>query len=322
MGKINKNGKSFVEKYWIYIILITIASLVAGMLIEINLMDGSIVSKQITIFDNNESKIVNNYVFHPNYVFAKPLSSFLYSFAMSLSISLFILLVIQKSDHEKRKEELFQNVFQGVFNRLVPNEIFNVIKRDILEANIVRRNVKWIYDFKIEDGALVLYRNVMYEAENLSNRECFEPFSYIFSKTNFSETKILFLKWHPVNKKESTTEVRYDNDDGIFDPCIVDINFSQIKHNITIPCDQKIMINFKSQETFKNIEFLHETHFTTACSIGWELEVNYPSDYSFSIISMFTPKLEPIVDDRERKKYSYDGAILKGQGVEFTLSKS
>lgn len=316
----NKKNKSFVEKYWIYIILVTLICLASGMYIETNFTDGNIISKQITIFDNNESKIVNNYVFQSHHTLAKPLSSFLYSFAMSLIISLFILLVIQKSDHEKRKEELFQSVFQGVFNRLVPNEIFDVIKRDILEANIVRRNVKWIYDFKIENEALVLYRNVMYEVENLSNRECTELFSYIFSKTNYSETKILFLKWHPVGK-ESTTEVLYDHN-GVFDACNVDTNFSQVKHEIKIPHDQRIMINFKSQETFKSLDFLHETHFTTACSIGWELEVNYPKEYSFSIISMFTPKLHPIVDDVERKKYSYNGAILKGQGIEFTLSKS
>ena len=144
----NKKNKSFVEKYWIYIILVTLICLASGMYIETNFTDGNIISKQITIFDNNESKIVNNYVFQSHHTLAKPLSSFLYSFAMSLIISLFILLVIQKSDHEKRKEELFQSVFQGVFNRLVPNEIFDVIKRDILEANIVRRNVKWIYDLK------------------------------------------------------------------------------------------------------------------------------------------------------------------------------
>ena len=81
-------------------------------------------------------------------------------------------------------------------------------------------------------------------------------------------------------------------------------------------------INFKSKEIFKNNNnFIHETHFTTACSIGWELEVNYPIGYSFSILPMFNADLTPTVDDKDRKKYSFNGAILKGQGVEFTLTR-
>lgn len=336
MPKIDiKSG--FIKKYWLYIILTALALILSAISIDVWWSNGNVIPYQTSIFDNSGNiKTVTSYKFEYEYKFLKMLSIFLYSFSMSLLIALFILKVIQKDDDkerelkdERRKEEIFKNVFKGVFDRLVPNEIFDVIKSDILEAKVVRKNVQWIYDFKIEDNNLVLYRNVMYEIHNISSTPCNEPFSYIYSSTDYTETKILFLKWHEKNDIENTY-IAYDverdtvEEDAanILEPQNKDIDFEQIKHDVEIIPGKVTKINFKSKETFKNnSNFIHETHFTTACSIGWELEVNYPIGYSFSIIPMFNANLIPTVEDKDRKKYSFNGAILKGQGIEFTLTK-
>ena len=321
-------SKTFIKRYWVLVIFTIITLVLAGLSIDIWFSAGDIQAETVTIFDINGTHTGNNYEFVYEYPILRALSSFFYTLAMSLGISLFILKVIQKHEDEQRQNELFKNVFKGVFDRLVPSEIFDVIKKDILEAKVVRKNVKWLYDFKIEEDKLVLYRNVMYEAHNLSSAECSEPFSYVFSSTEYTETKIMFLKWHE-NGDIKNTEIAYDERHTTISDKAHKLqhnkeagDFEQIKKNITIPVDKTININFKSKEIFKNnINFLHETHFSTACSIGWELEVNFPVGYSFAIIPMFVDKLIPIIDDDDRKKYRYDGAILKGQGIEFTLIK-
>jgi hypothetical protein len=328
--------KTFIKKYWVYIIITTIFLVLAAISIDIWFSNGHVQLEQIRILDgNNSEQTVNTYKFVYEHPILKVVSVFLYSFAMSLMIALFILKVIQKDEDEQRKMEdeqrkieLFKNVFKGVFDRLVPSEIFDVIKKDILEADVVRKNVKWLYDFKVEENQIVLYRNVMYEVHNLGSKECTEPFSYVFSSTDYTETKITFLKWHADGDTENT-EIAYDErhhqiSDGAHK---LEHNkeagdFEQVRRDIKIPIDKVININFKSKEIYKNnVLFLHETHFTTACSIGWELEVNFPVGYSFGVIPMFVKKLTPIIDDNNRKKYKYDGAILKGQGIEFTLTK-
>jgi len=336
MDKQPNSKKGFVKKYWIYIIIVVVLLIFAAIAIDVWFSNGTIEAIKISIFDKNGTiSTVNTYKYNYEHPILKVLSIFLYSFAMSILISLFIIKVLQKDDDEerrieanKKRDELFKNVFKGVFDRLIPNEIFDVIKRDILEAKVIRKNVKWIYDFKIENGELVLYRNVMYEVHNLSSAECTEPFSYVFSSTPYTETRITFLKWHEHNNT-SNTEIAYDERHNTINDGVHRLehnkeagDFEQVKRDIKIPVGKIININFKSKEIFKNnINFLHETHFTTASSIGWELEVNFPVGYSFGIIPMFVKKIEPIIDDEDRKKYKYDGAILKGQGVEFTLTK-
>lgn len=347
MSKVEiKNG--FIKKYWFYLLILSVVLIFAGISIDVWYSNGNVKPIQISIFnDKGIAEVVNTYKFEYEHSFLKVFSIVLYSFSMSLLISLFILKVIQKDDDkerelkdERRKEAIFKNVFKGVFNRLVPNEIFDVIKSDILEAKVVRKNVQWIYDFKIENEQLVLYRNVMYEIHNISSEPCNEPFSYIYSSTEYTETKILFLKWHEKNDIKSTfiaydverdgeqnhrniEEIESNNStNNILQLENKDIDFEQVKHDVHVIPGTVIKINFKSKETFKNnSNFVHETHFTTACSIGWELEVNYPIGYSFSILPMFSANLIPTVDDVDRKKYSHEGAILKGQGIEFTITK-
>lgn len=334
MSETSSIKKGFVKKYWVYIIVVVVILIFAAIAIDVWFSNGTIEAIRISIFDKNGTiNTVNTYKYNYEHPVLKVLSVFLYSFAMSILISLFIIKVLQKDDdeerkkeEEKRRDELFKNVFKGVFDRLIPTEIFDVIKSDILEANIVRKKVKWTFDFTVnkEDNTITLQRNVMYEAHNLTSSDCIEPFSYIFSSTDYSSTEIEFLKWHDIEDK-GTTKIAYNNktkDDSELEHIPLGNDIEQVKKDINIPVNKIIFINFKSKEIYKNcISFLHETHFSSACSIGWELQVNFPKEYEFSIIPVFSGNINTVVDDEGRKEYTYNGAILKGQGIEFTLSK-
>ena len=320
--------KTFIKKYWMYIVICLILSVIMGIVIDIKFSEGNIVTKAVEIFENGKKTIVNSYSFEYKYPIIKTFSTILYSFSISIVIALVILLVIQKDEEEQRKlrdeirkEEIFKNVFKGVFNRLIPDEIFEVIKSDILEASIVRKNLKWVFDFEIEENQIVLYRTVMYEAHNITTKDSIETFSYIFSSTDYTSTEIEFLKWHEFHDIDNTQVVYNRNDELEHNPLSLSLN-TQIKRDIIIPHNKVICINFRSKEIFKNSKnFLHETHFSSACSIGWELQVNYPRGYNFSILPVFSGRINTLIDDDNRKEYRYSGAILKGQGIEFTLFK-
>ena len=330
--KTDVNHQTFIKKYWVYIIILTLGLVLVGISIDVWYSNGNIQAVKTSIFDANGSiQTVNTYKYNYEHPFLKILSIFLYSFAMSILISLFILKVIQKDEDKQRelkdeirKTELFKNVFKGVFDRLLPSEIFDVIKRDILEANVVRRNVKWTFDFKIENDELVLYKNITFHLHNLTSTKHIEKFYYVYSSSDYATSNVEFLKWHEKNDVDNTT-VLYDSEkeEDPFSPSTVDSTFPKIEHNIDVPNGKTIVINFKTRDTYKNNNtFIHDTMFTTSCSsIGWDLLVLFPEGYTFSMLPMFTSELKPSTDEKCRKEYSYDGAILKGQGIEFTLLK-
>jgi hypothetical protein len=311
-----------------YIVICLIVAVITGILIDTEFSEGNIVTKAVEIFNNGSKTIVESYTFEYKHPIIKTFPTILYSFSISVVIALVILLVIQKDEEEQRKirdemrkDEIFKNVFKGVFNRLIPDEIFEVIKSDILEANIVRKNLKWVFDFEIENNQIILYRTVMYEAHNITTKDCKEIFSYIFSSTEYTSTEIEFLKWHEFNDIDNT-KIIYDKNNELEHNHLGLASNTQIKKDIEIPHNKIICINFRSKEIFKNnANFLHETHFSSACSIGWELQVNYPKEYNFSILPVFSGKINTLIDDENRKEYKYSGAILKGQGIEFTLFK-
>lgn len=327
----NNRKKTFVQKYWIYLILFIIVLILSAISIDIWYSNGNIEPIKMTIFDSNgNSKTINSYKFVYEHPILKILSVFLYSFSMTVLISLFIIKVIQKDEDEQRKiedekhkKELAENVFKGVFNRLLPQEIFDVLQTDILKANVVRRNVRWLYDFEIAENEIILKRNVMYEVHNVSDMDHYEPFSYTFSKTTYTSTEIKSLKWHDIEDKE-TTMVYYDTENKIKENLEHELgdNVEKVYKDISIPCKKARLINFISIEKHPgNINFLRDTHFSNACSIGWELHVNFPEEYDFNIMPLFSGNVQTVIEDSKRKQYAYNGGILKGQGIEFILSK-
>jgi len=317
-----KKNKTFIKSHWFWFGFFIVTLLIFAVTMEVSFAEGSIQAKTITIFDQGTAKEVITYEFIYNHPILKKLSSLAYTLSFSIFISLFVLQVLQRDEDEKRKVQIFKSIFRGVFDRLVPSEVFDVIKKDILEANIVRRNVKWMFDFEVLDDKIVLCRNVMYEAHNLTSKTCNETFSYIFAATPFTKTKIEFLKWHEKGDIK-TTQVLYDNEgDTELIHQNVEEHVEQIKKDILVPIDKVININFKSEEEYSSSNvFLHETHFSSACSIGWELQVNFPAGYDFDIIPVFSGSVQLVVEENTRKVYTYDGAILKGQGIDFALTK-
>lgn len=335
-----KTKKTLVDRYWIGIILGIVVSLAIGVSIDVFASDGHIIAQKLAITDGNFTKSINNYTFKYDFPIAKSISTFLYSLSMSLIIALFILRVIQKEDDEERKREdderrseLAKNVFKGVFDRLLPPEIYDVIKRDIFQSSVVRRNVQWTLQFKEEDAGLALYKNIIFEIDNLTSKEHIENFYAVTTASKHVKTEIQFLKWHEKGEQENTT-VFYDKiseknpEDkaiakNVFGHSSVDVNFYKIDKDIPIPCNKTIVVNYKTKDTYvNNFEYIHDTMFTTACSsINWKMLVLYPDNFTFSVLPMFTKELKSISDDKGRRSYEYDGAILKGQGIEFTLLK-
>lgn len=335
--------ETFIKKHWGISLGIIIACILLGFYLNLSFTDGSIVTQKITEIVNGTSvdRISYNFVYkHP---WANIVANFLYAFAMAFAIALFILKMIQEDEEklrekkalerekriheeEKRyKKEIAENVFKGVFNRLMPQEIFDVLQNDIIKADVLRRNVRWVYDFSINESqnTILLKRNVTYEVHNLTNTEHIEEFSYTYSKTAYTSTKIISLKWHDKADKEAT-EVFYDTAEAVEHNLKHELkeNTDKVYTEIKIPPNKDRLVNFVSEEKHTTgINFVRDTHFCSTCAIGWGLHVNFPKNYDFNIMSLFPGEVETVIADEGKKVYEYDGAILKGQGIEFVLCK-
>lgn len=335
-NNIEEGRETFIKKHWGLSLGFILICIIFGVYLNLSYTDGNVVTNKITeIVDGTAvDRISYNFVYkHP---WASVIANFLYAFAMAFSIALFILKMIQEDEEklkekkalerEKRhKKEIARNVFKGVFNRLIPQEIFNVLQDDIIKADVLRRNIRWVYDFTIDEDneTIMLKRNVTYEVHNLTNSEHLEEFSYTFSKTAYTSTKIISLKWHDKADKE-TTEVFYDTAEKVDNHLehVLKDNTDKVYTQIKIPPKKARLVNFVSEEKHMiGINFVRDTHFCSTCAIGWGLHVNFPKNYDFNIMSLFPGEVETVIADDCKKVYEYDGAILKGQGIEFILCK-
>ena len=110
------------------------------------------------------------------------LSTFLYTLAASIFISVFVtnrIEEIRNRENEARQRDLAaainRNVFDALFKTLMPEEIFEIIRDEIIKMDIVRRNALWTYDFtEIEDG-MQLRTTLKYELHNVSDNVITDP---------------------------------------------------------------------------------------------------------------------------------------------------
>jgi len=337
MNLTNTERESFVKRYWYQTIAVIIFCIILGGYIQLEFTEGDVVVKKITMIVDGAPTAVDSYNFVYEYKWAEIVTNFLYSLSMALAISMFILKVIQEDEdkireeraikrEKKHKKEIAENVFKGVFDRLLPQEIFNVLQDDIIKADVIRKNIRWVYDFEIDskNNAIKLKRNVTYEVHNLTNSDHVEDFSYTFSKTAYTSTEIQSLKWHDKEDKEATS-VYYETKEKVENHLEHDPgeNMDKVFTTIEIPPNKARLINFVSlEEHTTGIEFVRDTHFNGACAIGWGLHVNFPKGYDFTIMSLFPGEVQTIIDDEGKKVYEYEGGMLKGQGIEFVLCKN
>ncbi len=185
------------KNYWC--LLLVIALVISAFFLDIFSSRLMVEIGPQTIIDKDGKVITNLQVIYPLWhQFVNLGKHFLYGLSATIFITVFVvnkLEDIQKNDKEEELKKLHDainvNVFDSLFKTIIPEEIFKVIKQDIIENKVVRKDAKWIYDFKQENEKIICTQTTRYELHNLSQAEVVDPIKLELDSIGGEPYKIL-----------------------------------------------------------------------------------------------------------------------------------
>ncbi len=276
----------------------------------------------------NGDRVITRWVlsFPVYYHVLRAISIFLYTLAASVFIAVSVSRQIEKLDGIKEEERLRElqkainnDVFDALFKSLMPKEIFTVIKEEVIENKIIRKNAKWYYDFtESSEGQVELRQTLKYTLHNISQHDVRNPVKARILKSSDSECcvqrvccvedGVISLNYH----HESTVE----NEDVTIvtnGPVLI------AEFNIIVPAKKEIEMTMVYLHKFK--EKVQDTYFSKYPIINAILTVTFPPEYDFHIFPSFSSELRETLVENNRRIYELSGAILPHQGFEYSLIK-
>ncbi|WP_133512585.1 hypothetical protein [Candidatus Thiosymbion oneisti] len=308
-----------------YLILVVIIA-VAAFSLDIFLSQVGVELNSIS-FLNSEGNIIKTLqISYPLWhQFLSLLANFLYGLSAAVFITVFVANKIQKDQQEKKEQELEElhnainiNVFDSLFKTIIPADVFEVIKHEIIENKILRKNAKWIYDFSEVDDKILCRMTNRYEIHNLSQEDVIDPiilelfslgdsrYEVIEAECISSDKKEVIVKLDP-NDKTNNKNVDIQDSDGRL----------VVEYSVKVPAKSYVEYKTVIEKTYD--KKLNDTQGTKVPVIGADLIVNYPANYEFDIVSSMSNKFRLITESKNQKIYSLDGAILPWQSFIYYL---
>ena len=260
------------------------------------------------------------YVLTPNKLILDILSTMTMSIGVALFISSFFIRYIEQEERQRFEDRLLdfqkqtsEDAILSVFNRLIEPEFFSIIKKDVLNVKLLRKNVNWQYDIKeLENGWLDLTRTLSYDLHNISQDEAVEPIKISMNDTVHSTGRVSNCKVRYQDGREEVIDlVEKEQETG----------FTTREKDVTIPCRASIEVVNVIEQTFPR-EYIYETQTTRYPIINLEITVNYPKNFQFELSSNFSTQHRLRVNEAGKKVYVFHGAIYQGQGIEFICAKA
>lgn len=254
------------------------------------------------------------------------LKNFLYGLGAAIFITVFVADKLQKSLHEEKQQELNRlndsisvNVFDSLFKTIIPKEIFQIIKQEIIENKVLRREAKWIYDFSLRDEVMICRQTTRYELHNLSHAEISDPIrldldalggsSYtLVSAVCHSEFGDVLVEYKPEDpSKNLNIEVQREG------------NKLTVHYSVKIPAKSYAEYNTVFERAY--VGDITDAQGTKVPVIGADIIVNFPDGYHFDIMSMMSTKPRLISESSTQKIFRVEGGVLPNQGFIFHLTK-
>lgn len=125
-------------------------------------------------------------------------TNFLYALAATIFITVFIATKLQEAQQTKKEEELKElhnainiNVFDSLFKTIIPEKIFKIIKQDIIENKVLRKDAKWLFEFSELENKIICRQTTRYELHNLSQQEVNDPITLDLDSLGGSKYSII-----------------------------------------------------------------------------------------------------------------------------------
>lgn len=254
-------------------------------------------------------------------------TNFLYGLAAAIFITVFVANRLQKSQQDEKKKELNKlneliniNVFDGLFKTIIPEEIFKVIKQDIIESKVVRKEAKWIYDFSEVDGKILCRMTTRYELHNLSQETVTDPIKLELDALGGDEYTIILAE---CLSRSGETTVHYDpTNEGNNKNIKVDHqgNKTTVEYSVSIPPENYVEYKTVFERTYDGS--IVDSQATKVPVIGADIIVNFPKGYNFDISPTMSNKPRLITESKIQKIYRVEGGVLPYQGFTYYLVKN
>lgn len=256
----------------------------------------------------------------------------LFSMGISLFITLFITNEIERHERrkwEQRDEELKHSIattaFETIYKKVIPEEIFQVVRSDLLLNMVIRKEAVWDYRFKIQkDGGVVCEHKFSYSIQNVGVQRIKNPLDICFTNDENSNSELLrvvakcrgkeiakFDSRDPSNLSglsiEHAGEITKVNFDGYLDP----------------GADNSIFITTLMKIEYRNI--IQEVFFTKLPIINGSVIIRFPVEFNLcfypSTSSKFDEEDDHVIDGYRTKVFIFRGGVLPNQGFAINLNR-
>lgn len=314
------------EKNW-FVLIIILISLSLGIFLDYLSGDYGFFIKNISYLDSsgNIQKIAQIDIPIATQVF-KLVANFLYALSITIFITIYISRRLenkQQKIHEeelkKLSQEINQNVFSGLFRKLIPDEIFEIIKTEIIENKAIRKKAHWNFVFEeIDGGKIKLTSTTHYELHNISSETISDPVKIEIDPLSSTEMKAKKAICY-ANEK---CIVNYDANS----PTNENIKIEErengaktISYSVNIEPQNHITSTFEYETIYSG--FVYDSQATKYPIIDLNISAIFPKGYKFSLHPSLSSELKVVSEGNTHQNFKIEGGILPRQGIIFVLEK-
>lgn len=305
-------------------VLVSLISIIVGLVIAHYASDVELESKKVMVCVGEICE-AQTYLYPKQiYLILNLISNGLIPFGFTLLITMFFVRKFEEQENEALEKKLLkfqrdtaENAMNSVFKTIIDPSFFFVIKNDVLNCRMIRKNAKWIYDVSIGEtaGTLKMKRTISYTLENLSNEKQIEPVTILAMSSDYVKSNVTKLQYRRQQDKQ------FQSLDIVEDESVQDKKIGKATKDIEIEGNQSVEIVKEIEQEFSN-EFIYETHFANSPLTDLEIQINFPEGYDFRLsCDALSQEYEKTIDEPSRRIIRFKNAILKGQGIEFYCSK-
>lgn len=254
------------------------------------------------------------------------LKNFLYGLAAAIFITVFVANKLENTQRKEKEDELNKlneainvNVFDSLFKTIIPEEIFKIIKQDIIENKVVRRDAKWIYNFVEKGEKIICTQTTRYELHNISQAPVSDPVKLELDSLGGEKYKIISAECLDIS---GAVLVHYDPEETSNSKKVsVESNGKLTTVSYTVNIPPKSHVEYKTVFERAYTGDITDAQGTKVPVIGADIIVNFPEGYEFDISPMMSSPPRLITKSATQKIFKVEGGILPRQGFIFYLVK-
>lgn len=284
---------------------------------------------KIEHFESNETEVLDYLEYSPKYIWYSTLSTL----SLGIGVSLLILILFDKKIDEinndlnekvrKKEREAFEqriielqnkiqsDVFEGTLQKIIPKEIFFLLKSEIFLNDFVRKNTKWAYEIALINNKITVRQTVIYDLINLKDNDATEQFSIWTSKTKNQEIVVESIRINDIEiscNPDTTIESRIEED-----------NYN---YSVTLSKGESKKVMICINNVYEG-DYVRDLQLTKYPMINLDLQVSKTPDLNVVIDGTFAQPLT-LQNDLNDKLLFYNNvpAVLPGQGVIYIVEKT